>query len=137
MAGRYLKFHIVEYSQSKFPIKLLKSVQSSRSKNLLSLNKYFVLFAGSTRQIIQKSQSDAEETIENWRQADEQATREAHDTATVQCAELTDFGGRLRDQIRASDQAVSILVQKQFKRDLPTGTKKNSDYFFFFYVFQK
>ena len=84
----------------------------------------FRLFAGSTRQIIQKSQSDAEETIENWRQADEQATREAHDTATVQCAELTDFGGRLRDQIRASDQAVSILVQKQFKRDLPTGTKK-------------
>ena len=87
-------------------------------------------FAGSTRQIIQKSQSDAEETIENWRQADEQATREAHDTATVQCAELTDFGGRLRDQIRASDQAVSILVQKQFKRDLPTGKKKNSDYVF-------
>ena len=76
---------------------------------------------GSAQQKIQSSQSTTEETIETWRQADEKATREAHDMVSDQCAELTEFGTKLRDQIRASDQAVSMFVEKQFKRDVRTG----------------
>ena len=84
---------------------------------------YFLSFLvlGSAQQKIQSSQSTTEETIETWRQADEKATREAHDMVSDQCAELTEFGTKLRDQIRASDQAVSMFVEKQFKRDVRTG----------------
>ena len=81
----------------------------------------FFLVIGSAQQKIQSSQSTTEETIETWRQADEKATREAHDMVSDQCAELTEFGTKLRDQIRASDQAVSMFVEKQFKRDVRTG----------------
>ena len=47
--------------------------------------------------------------------------REAHEKATTQCAKLTDFGSRLRDEIKFSDQEISNLVQERIKRDLPTG----------------
>jgi hypothetical protein len=76
---------------------------------------------GAAQQKIQSSQAATEETIETWRQADEKATREAHDMASDQCAELTEFGTKLRDQIRTSDQAVSMFVEKQFKLDVRTG----------------
>ena len=41
--------------------------------------------------------------------------------ASDQCAELTEFNTKLRDQIRASDQSMSMFVEKQFKRDVRTG----------------
>ena len=34
---------------------------------------------------------------------------------------MTDFGSRLRDEIKVSDQAISNLVQNKIKRDLTTG----------------
>ena len=34
---------------------------------------------------------------------------------------MTDFGSRLRDEIKFSDQEISNLVQERIKRDLPTG----------------
>ena len=68
-----------------------------------------------------KGQTDAEETIETWRRADDKATRHAHDSAADQCTELSDFGVKLRDEIRAADNAVSSLIENQIQRDQPTG----------------
>ena len=77
---------------------------------------YFLSF-----QVMLKGQTDAEETIETWRRVDDKATRDAHDAAADQCAELSDFGTKLRDEIRAADQAVASLIDNQIQRDQPTG----------------
>merc|ERR1711884_839749 len=55
------------------------------------------------------------------RRSDDKATRTAHESAASQCAHLTGFGNKLRDEIRAAGHAVSNLVEKQMKRDVPTG----------------
>ena len=69
-----------------------------------------------------EGQSAAEDTIETWRRVDDKSTRDFHESASAQCAELSDFGSKLRDEIRAADSAVSKLVDKQIKRDVPTGS---------------
>merc|ERR1712008_354675 len=58
---------------------------------------------GNVRKVMLKGQTDAEETIETWRRADDKATRHAHDAAADQCTELSDFGVKLRD-FESSDQ---------------------------------
>jgi len=76
---------------------------------------------GNVRKVMLKGQTDAEETIETWRRADDKATRHAHDAAADQCTELSDFGVKLRDEVRAADNAVSSLIENQIQRDQPTG----------------
>lgn len=75
---------------------------------------------GVARKIIQAGQSAAESTIENWRRADEKATRASHETASAQCAVLTDFGSKIRDQIRskaATNQRTSKTKDKRTKNE--------------------
>ena len=74
---------------------------------------------------MQEGQSATEDTIESWRRIDDKSTRDAHETASAQCNELSDFGNKLRDEIRAADLAVNTLVDKQIKRDVPTGHTPN------------
>jgi hypothetical protein len=68
-----------------------------------------------------EGQSKAEDTIETWRRVDDKSTRDFHESASAQCSELSDFGVKLRDEIRAADNAVANLLDKQLKRDVPTG----------------
>merc|ERR1719323_299912 len=70
---------------------------------------------GVARKIIQSGQSAAEATIENWRRADDKATRKSHETASAQCAVLTDFGSKLRDEIRAAHQTMSKIDETRTK----------------------
>ena len=76
---------------------------------------------GQARKAMLEGQSNAEDAIESWRRSDDKATRTAHESAASQCADLTGFGTKLRDEIRAAGHAVSNLVEKQMKRDVPTG----------------
>ena len=76
---------------------------------------------GQARKAMLEGQSNAEDAIEGWRRSDDKATRTAHESAASQCAHLTGFGNKLRDEIRAAGHAVSNLVEKQMKRDVPTG----------------
>ena len=76
---------------------------------------------GAARKAMLEGQSAAEDAIENWRRSDDKATRMAHESASAQCADLSDFGSKLRDEIRAAGHAVSHMVEKQVKRDVPTG----------------
>merc|ERR1719273_781023 len=76
---------------------------------------------GTARKDMLEGQSDAEATIENWRRADDKAARNAHEMASVQCTEIKTFGSKLHDEIRSADHAVTNLVEKQVKRDVPTG----------------
>ena len=76
---------------------------------------------GTVRKVMLEGQSQAEDTIETWRRVDDKTTRDSHENVANQCAELSDFGSKLRDEIRAADHAVSNLVEKQMKRDVPTG----------------
>jgi len=76
---------------------------------------------GNVRKVMLEGQKEAEEKIENWRRADDQATRDAHEATNDQCAALSDFESKLRDEIRAADQAVANLIDNQIKRDQPTG----------------
>ena len=76
---------------------------------------------GQARKAMLEGQSNAEDAIEGWRRSDDKATRASHESAASQCAHLTGFGTKLRDEIRAAGHAVSNLVEKQMKRDVPTG----------------
>ena len=67
---------------------------------------------GNVRKVMLEGQKEAEEKIENWRRADDQATRDAHEATNDQCAALSDFESKLRDEIRAADQAVANLIGK-------------------------
>jgi len=76
---------------------------------------------GNVRKVMLEGQTEAEEKIETWRRADDLATRDAHESAADQCAELSDFGSKLRDEIRAADHAVTNLIDNQIQRDQPSG----------------
>ena len=99
-----------------FSINQLLFLQKNLSLYIQIPNIYLLSF-----QVMLKGQTDAEETIETWRRADDKATRHAHDSAADQCTELSNFGVKLRDEVRAADNAVSSLIENQIQRDQPTG----------------
>ena len=41
--------------------------------------------------------------------------RKSHETASAQCAVLTDFGSKLRDEIRAAHQTMSKIDETRTK----------------------
>merc|ERR1719433_1137545 len=47
------------------------------------------------RKVMLEGQKEAEEKIENWRRADDQATRDAHEATNGQCTALSDFESKL------------------------------------------
>lgn len=73
------------------------------------------------RKVMLEGQKEAEEKIENWRRADDQATRDAHEATNGQCTALSDFESKLRDEIKAANQAVADLIENKIQRDEPTG----------------
>ena len=46
--------------------------------------------------------------------------RRSHETASAQCAVLTDFGSKLREEIRAANQKTPKTAEKRTKKEVLT-----------------